>query len=125
MRSGDARVAKRIDRFLVRSTNGGKLQVRQWIGAGGISDHSPIWLALEGGPIKPPSPFKFNASWLSDESFLALVQSNWRPYDPSSGSPVGLHFADNLKRIKLLTIPWAQGKKTEGGKRTTEHRRTN
>jgi hypothetical protein len=86
-------------------------QVRQWIGSGGESDHSPIWLVLDGGSIKPPSPFKFNASWLSDESFLDLVKSNWRPFDPSSGSPVGLHFADNLKRIKQLAIPWAREKR--------------
>jgi hypothetical protein len=112
MRSGEARVAKRIDRFLViESLMEATFQVRKWIGVGGISDHSPVWLTLEGGPHKPPSPFKFNASWLSDESFRELVQSNWRPFDPSLGYPVGVHFADNLKKIKSLTIPWAKEKR--------------
>jgi hypothetical protein len=111
MRTGDARVAKHLDHFLVsEKLMDANLQVRQWIGSRGESDHSLIWLVLDGGSIKPPSPFKFNASWLSDESFLDLVKSNWRPYDPNSGSPMGLHFADNLKRIKLLTIPWSREK---------------
>jgi hypothetical protein len=32
-------------------------------------------------------------------------------FDPFSGLPVALHFADNLKRIKKLVIPWAQEKR--------------
>jgi hypothetical protein len=97
-------------------------QVRQWIGAGGISDHCPVWLILEGGTKKPPSPFKFNATWLADESFRELVQTHWRPYDSNIGTPAGVHFAENLKTIKSLTIPWAKEKRQreESELRSTE-----
>jgi hypothetical protein len=70
MHTGEARVAKRIDRFLVaEALLEEAFQVRQWIGAGGISDHSLVWLILEGRTHKSPSPFKFNATWFADESF--------------------------------------------------------
>jgi hypothetical protein len=112
MRSGEARVEKHIDRFLVAETLLEEaFQVRQWIGAGGISDHCPLWLVLEGGPKKPPSPFKFNATWLEDESFRDLVKKHWRPFDSRTGTPAGVHFAKNLKTIKALTIPWAKEKR--------------
>jgi hypothetical protein len=77
---------------------------------------------LEGGIHKPPSPFKFNATWLADESFRDLVQTHWRPFDPSLGTPAGVHFAGNLKKIKSLTIPWAKEKRQreERELRTTE-----
>jgi len=86
-------------------------QVRQWIGAGGISNHSPVWLTLEGGTHKTPSPFKFNATWLLDESFRELVHTHWKPFDPNLGTSAGVHFAENVKKIKSLTIPWAKEKR--------------
>jgi endonuclease/exonuclease/phosphatase family metal-dependent hydrolase len=52
MRVGEARVAKRIDRFLISEPVAMlPFQFRQWIGSGGESDHSPVWLELEGTPI--------------------------------------------------------------------------
>ena len=56
-RCGEGRVAKTLDRFLIseRIVNNCHL-VRQWIGSGGLSDHSPIFLELRDGPNKPPCP---------------------------------------------------------------------
>jgi hypothetical protein len=52
MRTGEARVAKRIDQFLVsEKMMESHFQVRQWIGSGGESDHSLVWLELEGGSV--------------------------------------------------------------------------
>ena len=43
-RSGDARVAKRIDHFLVAEQLVDRFfVVRQWVGNGGLSDHFPIF----------------------------------------------------------------------------------
>jgi len=75
MNTGEARVEKQIDHFLMAKTLLEEaFQVRQWIGVGGISDHSPFWLILEGGTHKPPSPFKFNSTWFTNKSFHDLVQ---------------------------------------------------
>jgi hypothetical protein len=86
------------------------LQFRQWIGSGGESDHSPVWFEMEGGPQNPATPFKFNSSWLKDESFQQLVKSNWNNIRDTEGTPAGIQFASNLKRIKKLAIPWAKEK---------------
>jgi hypothetical protein len=65
---------------------------------------------MEGGPQKPATPFKFNSSWLKDESFQQLVKSNWIDIRDSEGNPTGIQFATNLKRIKKLVIPWEKTK---------------
>jgi hypothetical protein len=101
MRTGDARVEKILDHFLVHeSLLNSPLQLKQWIGSGGDSDHYPIWLELNSGPKKPASPFKFNANWIEDEDFQSLVKINWKIYDPADGSPAAVHFVENLKRLK-------------------------
>lgn len=106
MRTWEARVSKRLYQFLVsKKLMESHFQVGQWIGSGGESDHSLVWLELEGGSDKSSSPFKLNASWLSNENFQNLIKANWIPCDPFSGLPVALHFADNLKIIKKLVIP--------------------
>ena len=54
------------------------------MGCGGRSDHLPIFLEYGNGPIKPPSPLKFNKTWLKDESFRQLIHSHWVPFDPDN-----------------------------------------
>lgn len=84
---GDQRVAKRLDRFLVaESLAFGVDLVWQWVGPRGISDHCPIFLELRGRQRKPPSPFKFNPSWLKEEGFQNLVKELWHPNDLSNCS---------------------------------------
>jgi exonuclease III len=62
LRTGDTQVAKILDRFLItEALSLLPLQFRQWIGSGGESDHSPVWLSLDTGPKKPTTPFKFNS----------------------------------------------------------------
>jgi hypothetical protein len=113
MRTGEAKVAKTLDRFLIfESFASLPFQFRQWIGSGGESDHSPVWLDLEGFPIKPTAPFKFNPSWLKDESFQQLIMTNWTPIRNTEETPAGIQFATNLKTLKKLVIPWAKEKQT-------------
>ena len=82
-RSGDNRVAKRLDRFLVSEQVVDRFfQLRQWVGSGGGYDHFPIFFDLQNGPHKPPGPLNFNKGWLKDESFSNFVSSLWVPYTP-------------------------------------------
>jgi len=60
-RTGEARVAKRLDRFLLCEDLASRiLMFRQWIGEGGNLDHFPILLELSKPPFKPVAPFKYN-----------------------------------------------------------------
>ena len=64
-RVGEARIAKRLDRFLLSEDLATNIPMfRQCVGEGGNSDHFPIFLELSKPPRKPVAPFKFNASWL-------------------------------------------------------------
>jgi hypothetical protein len=104
-------VAKRLDWFLItEALSLLPLQFRQWIGSGGESDHSHVWLSLDNGPKKPTTPFKFNSIWLKDDSFQKLVKDNWSPLRESEGIPAAIQFMDNLKLIKKLVIPWEKTK---------------
>lgn len=76
-RTGTAGVAKRIDRFLINdSLMNNSLTIKQWIGFGGLSDHHPIFLELRCDSEKPRSPFKFNKTWLEDDSSLKLIKEH-------------------------------------------------
>lgn len=60
-RVGDVALARRLDRFLMKGTLQQRLHLfRQWVGSGGLSDHTPIYLEIQGPFKKPKAPFKFN-----------------------------------------------------------------
>ena len=81
-RCGDGRVAKRMDRFLMAEQVMDMTHyLRQWVGCGELSDHLPIFLELMNGPTQPPSPMKFNKTWLKDESFTNLLTDLWIPFN--------------------------------------------
>lgn len=42
---------------------------------GGESDHNHILLDIKGYLRHPPSPFKFNVTWINDPGFISLVNS--------------------------------------------------
>jgi hypothetical protein len=107
-RVGEDSIAKRLDHFLIVDSLLEKpLHLKQWIGFGGISDHVPIFLELRQGPRKPASPFKFNKTWLTNDSFINLVRENWIPFHQESNQSTTSHFVENLKRIKAKTKIWA------------------
>jgi len=57
MRVGEARITKRLDRFLIYEPLAMlPFQFCQWIGSGGESNHSPVWFEMEGGPQNPATP---------------------------------------------------------------------
>lgn len=109
---GAEALARRLDRFLIKAPLMASLNLfHQWVGSGGISDHSPIFLEIRDNNFKPLTPFKFNSSWLPDASFRKLVVNSWthcRPDDPTSPAVV---FSKNLACIKSKTIIWAKEKR--------------
>ena len=80
------------------------------MGRGGLSDHCPIFLEFKNGPVKPPSPLKFNKTWLKDEGFLDLISTSWIPFDPRNRKTVAFQFATNIKILKDAIKSWAVDK---------------
>jgi hypothetical protein len=104
-RSGDAQVAKRLNRFLVsKYLLDLPLHLWEWVGCGGVYDHSPICIELVWGPKNPSSPFKFNATWLADEEFHNFVKENWVSFDQRSSILTAIQFVKNFKCIKQLVF---------------------
>eukprot|EP00253_Pinus_taeda_P019430 PITA_19430 len=111
-RTGEARVAKRLDRFLINEELAAKIPMfRQWIEEGGLSNHFPIFLEISSPPPKPPAPFKFNSSWIQEESFINLFKKSWKHPEANAPEDKGFLFMENLKRLKKATISWAKARK--------------
>jgi len=111
-RTGENRVAKRLERFLLDERLIDTLHfARQWVESGGISDHSPIMIEISGGTPKPPSPFKFNPGWMQDEEYIKLVNYVWLKYNCTEHGHAAVHFMENLRRIKEVTKDWARKKR--------------
>ena len=92
---------KRLDRFLVfYKVLDRHHYIKQWVGCGGHSDHSPIFLEFRDEPIKPPSSLKLNKTWLKDSSFQPLISSLWVPFDPKSRISTAFQFVANINKIK-------------------------
>eukprot|EP00253_Pinus_taeda_P008825 PITA_08825 len=108
-RVGEARITKRLDRFMISEGLFSSVpMIRQWTDEIGNSDHFPIFLDLSFPPPKPPSPFKFNPSWLLEPSFISIFSSTWIHPDDHSSEDKSFLFMENLKRLKKATISWAK-----------------
>lgn len=74
---GEHALARHLDRFLIRPNLLNRLgRIRHWVGMGGYSDHSPIFLDLDDEAKKSGSPFKFNVVWIGEASFQDLVNKS-------------------------------------------------
>eukprot|EP00253_Pinus_taeda_P025127 PITA_25127 len=108
----EERIAKRLDRFLINELLASYIPLfRQWVGEGGNSNHFPIFLEFSKTPPKPASPFKFNDTWLQEESFLQLFRNTWRHPGSTPPENKGAHFMKNLQRLKRASIEWAVDRK--------------
>lgn len=108
MKSGEDRIAKRLDCFLISENFlDGPLHIPRWVGSGGESNHSPMFMEVVGSSLKHPSPFKFNSEWLKEESFLHLVKDNWSSFDQNYDIPIIVQFSRNLKKVKRAIVEWA------------------
>ena len=83
-RIGEASLSKRLDGFLIKESLVRALRnIRQWVGCGGISDQSPIYLDLSGSFLKPRDPSKFNSIWLMDSNNIKFVNDYWHAHPPT------------------------------------------
>lgn len=86
-------------------------RTRQWVGSGGLSDHRPIFLEADGINHKIKSPFKFNASWLQDPSYIQLVQEYWQNNPIRENEELSAGFVRKLTELKRITKIWAHQKR--------------
>lgn len=83
---------------------------KKWVGSGGISNHSPIYLEILGPDAKPKAPFKFNHVWLQDEGYTCLVKDFWTSHPITNHRSTTEGFCHNLSQLKQLTMAWAKEK---------------
>lgn len=75
---------------------------KQWVGSGGISDHSPIYLEVLGPHPKPKAPFKFNHVWLYDPAYISLVSDFWVANPINRFDSLAKGFCNILSKLKHL-----------------------
>eukprot|EP00253_Pinus_taeda_P032607 PITA_32607 len=113
-RNGEQSLARRLDQFLVKEPLYSVLtRSRQWVGSGGISDHRPIYFEAENSSQKIKSPFKFNASWLLDPSYILLVQNFWNSNPIRDNEDISTGFVRKLSELKQITKNWAHQKRIQ------------
>lgn len=111
-RSDDHSLARRLDKFLIKEVFLTlHPRIRQWVGSGGISDHWPIFLELSDNIPKIKSPFKFNASWLKDPSYLQLVSEYWRTNPILDVEDHTAGFIRKFSELKRISRNWAHQKR--------------
>lgn len=81
------------------------------MGEEGNSNHLPILLELSKPPKKPTTPFKFNSSWLQEDSFNKLFRETWRSPSIKSIEDKGFVFMENLKRLNKSIVEWLKVRK--------------
>ena len=71
------------------------------------SDHCPILLESEPPTYKLKKPYKFEKMWLTDPSFLTLVENSWNSsaFIPSPYSPIS-RLQHHLKFLTTNIIDW-------------------
>eukprot|EP00253_Pinus_taeda_P012058 PITA_12058 len=110
-RVGEVALARRLDRFLIKEALLQKLQLyKQWVGSRGLSDHSPIYLEIQGPFRKPKAPFKFNHTWLKDPSYVKMISEFWAAHPIRGTESLAKGFCRNLSEIKHISIGWAKEK---------------
>lgn len=111
-RTGEDALARRLDHFLIKATLFARFdRIHQLMGSGGLSNHSPIFMGVMESNHKPNSPFKFNATWLTEANFHKLVHETWTHYGLNNHSSPNEVIACNLDHLKLKTMSWAREKK--------------
>lgn len=111
-RTREDALARRLNRFMIKAPMLASLdRIRQWVGSGGIFNHSPIFMDIMNSNHKPNSPLKFNLTCLAKVEFHKLVMESWTHCGLDNSNSLAKVIACNLARIKLKTIRWAKEKK--------------
>lgn len=113
-RSGDQSLARRLDHFIMKEGLCSLFpRARQWVGSGGISDHRPIFLEIEARQQAQNAPYKFNATWLRDPSYLKLITDYWNAHPISENTDPVNGLVRNLSEIKGKSREWAKTKRKQ------------
>lgn len=112
-KSGETRVAKRLDHFLLAKTLVEVVvRYKPQVEVDGISDHLYIFLQLDFASKKAPYPFKFNRSWLKEVDFIDLIKEHWCVFNMDSRASTINHITSSLKAIKSVVSRRNKKKKT-------------
>ncbi|XP_043696965.1 uncharacterized protein LOC122647676 [Telopea speciosissima] len=105
-RAGNSRIACKLDRVLVNE---------EWLTSFpsshasfenlGISDHSPISLAIQPFTSFGPKPFKYFDMWSSHPTFLPVVLEAWQKPVLAFSTPLRA-FSKRLKNVKAALKDW-------------------
>lgn len=110
---GEATLGRRLERYLIQEDLLQSLTIyRQWVGSGGISDHSPIYLEVALSSRKPRVPYKFNSTWLKDPDYIKMVSQFQKAQPQLMDQRKTKGFCSNPKQLKRLTIEWEKRKKS-------------
>eukprot|EP00253_Pinus_taeda_P029310 PITA_29310 len=111
-RSGDAYIAKRLDRFIMHE------QLMEKFGIPNshtlpvfISDHRPVSLQWMNSKAQNGYPFKFNRYWLEDESFNSMIQEFWMADWLSADTSPLEYLIGKLGSLKSMVKKWKIQKK--------------
>jgi hypothetical protein len=84
---------------------------RSWVELPFISDHAPIVLQLDYGYNLVAYPFKFNPSFLLEDSFCDLVQNYWGTQQDVVGDGAQHRLSTKLFGLKAEVKKWLATKK--------------
>jgi len=100
-------ITRRLDRVLVSEDLLSLVGLyRIWVELSFISDHAPIIFQLNLPPCYKASPFKLNAQWMEDPTFVELVHVVWKDLTFLSESGRQQRLLWKLKVLKSRTKSW-------------------
>lgn len=106
-RSGEAFIAKRLDRFILHASIIDRLGMPfTTIGNVFISDHRPILLNWREKGFRKGYSFKFNRSCLEDPEFNDIIVKTWKDLSSTGNLPPFLTFREKLDAIKKVVKEW-------------------
>ena len=82
--------------------------MKTWVEVGGLSNHLPILLWIQGHGHKPAAPFKFNPSWLQEEDYCKILIDSRIPLEDIPNVTFMKQFSENIQRTKNETKKWAK-----------------
>jgi hypothetical protein len=112
-------ITRRLDRVLVSedllSSTG---LYMSWVELPFISDHAPIVFQMNLPPCYKASPFKLNAQWMEDPTFVDLVHTVWKDPIFLSESGKQQRLVWKLKVLKSRTKSWYKAKLNRNSENT-------
>lgn len=116
-RSGDAYIAKRLDRFFLHANLIDKMgmpfsSIEHFF----ISDHRPISLGWKQKGFRKGYSFKFNRTALDDPAFNNYIKNAWQEMMSSCPTPFLMTFRDKMDHMRRAVKYW-QIKKRQSNRR--------